>query len=133
VANGPNEGAEPVSASKTRDGESAVLARIAETPEPFRALCEALHALVLRAAPELEPRLWYGMPAYALRGKVVCFFRAPAATEKHQYMTFGLTENARLSREPGAAHQLLPSAWYFTGLDAPTEEALTGIVRSAAR
>lgn len=114
------------------DGDAAVLAKIAETPQPYRALCETLHALVRRAAPELEPRLWYGMPAYSLGGKVICFFRAPGATEKHEYMTFGLTENATLSREPGAAHQLLPSAWYFTALDAPTEEALSAIVRSAA-
>src|SRR5438046_10129060 len=58
------------------DGESAVLAKIAEMPEPDRALCERLHAIIKACAPALSPRLWYGMPAYPKDGKVVCFFQS---------------------------------------------------------
>jgi hypothetical protein len=89
------------------DGEAAVLAKIA-------------------AMPALQPTLYYGMPWYAKDGKRVCFFRAD------KYMTFGLTEEAKLSREEGA-HQLLASAWYFAALDDPTEAKLSAIVRTAAR
>ena len=88
---------------------------------------ERLHALILRSAPALQPTLYYGMPWYAKDGKRVCFFRA------NKYMTFGLTEEANLTREEGAPHQLLASAWYFTALDDPTEAKLYAIVRKAAR
>jgi len=88
---------------------------------------ERLHALILRSAPALQPTSYYGMPWYAKDGKRVCFFRA------NRYMTFGLTEEANLTREEGAPHQLLASAWYFTALDDPTEAKLYAIVRKAAR
>jgi hypothetical protein len=108
------------------DGEAAVLAKIAAMPAPCRAMGERLHALILRSAPALRPTLWYGMPAYAKGGSVVCFFRADA------YMTFGLTDKANFTREEGAPHQLLESAWFFSALDEATEARLSAIVRKAA-
>ena len=108
------------------DGEAAVLAKIAAMPAPYRAMGERLHALILRSAPALAPTLYYGMPWYAKDGKRVCFFRAD------KYMTFGLIEDANLTREEGAPHQLLASAWYFAALDDPTEAKLSAIVRTAA-
>jgi hypothetical protein len=108
------------------DGEAAVLAKIAAMPAPYRAMGERLHALILRSGPALQPTLYYGMPWYAKGGKRVCFFRAD------KYMTFGLTEEANLTREEGAPHQLLESAWYFSALDDATEAKLSAIVRKAA-
>ena len=75
-------------AAKKADGEAAVLAKIAAMPAPWRAMGERLHALILRSAPTLQPTLWYGMPAYAKDGNVICFFRAD------KYMTFGLSDKA---------------------------------------
>jgi len=119
--------ARPGSLADKADGEAAVLAKIAAMAAPYRAMGERLHALILRSAPALQPTSYYGMPWYAKDGKRVCFFRA------NKYMTFGLTEEANLTREEGAPHQLLASAWYFTALDDPTEAKLYAIVRKAAR
>lgn len=113
-------------AAKKADGEAAALAKIAAMPAPYRAMGERLHALILRSAPVLQPTTWYGMPAYAKDGKVVCFFRADT------YMTFGLTDKANLTLEEGAPHQLRGSAWFFTALDDATEAELSAIVRKAA-
>jgi hypothetical protein len=118
-------------ASKQAAGEDAVRAAIAGFPEPYRAMGERLHELIMQSAPGLTPRTWYGMPAYAKGGKVVCFFRVD------KYMTFGLTEDANLAREEGAPHQLMPSAWFLDGLDAAdlgaaTEARIADIVRQAA-
>jgi hypothetical protein len=77
------------------DGEQDVLAKIAEMPEPDRSMAERIHAIVKAGAPELSPRTWYGMPAYAMDGKVVCFFTA-ADKFKSRYATFGFEENANL-------------------------------------
>ena len=107
--------------------EAAVLEKIAAMPEPFRGMGERLHALIRRSAPELKPRVWYGMPGYALDGPVLCFFRAD-----DRYMTFGLTEKVDLSVEEGAPHRLMGCAWFFTGLDDATEARLADIVRKAA-
>ena len=112
--------------ARTVDAEAAVLARIAKWKPPYRAMGERLHALILRAAPELRPDVWYGMPGYRKDGDLVCFFRAD------RYMTFGLTEKANLTREKGARHQLLPSAWFFSALDEATEARIAEIVRTAA-
>ena len=109
------------------DGEAAVLAKIAAMPAPYRAVGERLHALILRSAPALQPTVWYGMPGYAKDGKTVCFFRADK-----KYMTFGFTQEANLTREEGAPHQLIESAWYFTALDDATEAKLSAIVRKVA-
>ena len=109
------------------NGESAVLAKIAAMPAPNRAMGERLHALILRSAPSLRPAVWYGMPGYAKDGRTVCFFRADK-----KYMTFGFTQEANLTREEGAPHQLIESAWYFTALDEATEAKLSAIVRKVA-
>jgi len=114
-------------AAKKAEGEAAVLAKIAAMPEPFRGMGERLHALIVRSAPAFQPTLFYGMPAYAKDGATVCFFRADK-----KYMTFGFTQQANLTREEGAPHQLIESAWYFTALDDATEARLSAIVRKAA-
>ena len=112
---------------KKADGEAAVLAKIAAMPAPYRAMGERLHALILRSAPALQPATGYGMPGYAKDGKTICFFRA-----NKKYMTFGFTQEANLTPEEGAPHQLIESAWYFTALDDATEAKLCAIVRKAA-
>jgi hypothetical protein len=114
-------------ATSRPDGEAAVLAKIAAMPAPYNAMGERLHALILRSAPALQPATWYGMPGYARDGKTICFFRADK-----KYMTFGLTQEANLSREEGAPHQLIESSWYFTALDEATEVRLSEIVREVA-
>src|SRR5439155_15702971 len=78
----------PAPRADKADGESAVLAKIAEMPDPDRALGERLHAIIKASAPALSPRLWYGMPAYAKDGEVVCFFQS-AQKFKTRYATFG--------------------------------------------
>src|ERR671922_2125733 len=77
------------------DGESAVLAKIAEMPEPDRAMGKRLHAIIKSSAPGLSPKTWYGMPAYAKDGKVVCFFQS-AQKFKSRYATFGFSDKANL-------------------------------------
>src|SRR5512132_3582194 len=77
------------------DGEGDVLAKIAEMPKPDRAMAERLHALIKASAPALSPRTWYGMPAYAKDGKVVCFFQS-AQKFKTRYATFGFSDKANL-------------------------------------
>jgi hypothetical protein len=108
------------------EGEAAVLTKIAAMPASYRAMGERLHALIMRGASTLQPTLWYGMPAYAKDGKVICFFRAD------KYMTFGLTDKANLALEEGAPHQLRESAWFFNNLDDATEAKLRAIVTKAA-
>ena len=118
--------ARSASSANKANGESAVLAKIAQMPAPYRAMGERLHALILRSAPALQPAVWYGMPGYAQDGKTVCFFRADK-----KYMTFGFTQEANLTRDEGAPHQLMECAWYFTALDDATEAKLAGIVGMA--
>lgn len=98
------------------DGESEVLAKIAEMPERDRAMAERLHALVRTHAPTLSPRTWYGMPAYAKGGKVVCFFQG-AHKFKARYATLGFSDTARL--DDGA---MWPTAFALLKLG-PAEEA----------
>lgn len=112
--------------AKPASGDAAVRAKIAELPAKHRKVCARLHEVITEAAPALEPLLYYGMPWYAKDGVKICFFRAD------KLISFGLTEEATLGREAGAAHQLLPSAWYLTALDAATEARVAEIVRSAA-
>ena len=109
------------------NGETAVLEKIAAMPSPFSAMGERLHALILRSVPALQPITWYGMPAYAKDGKTVCFFRADK-----KYMTFGISQDANLTVEEGAPHQLIESSWYFAGLDEATDAKLAAIVRKIA-
>jgi hypothetical protein len=101
------------------DGESTVLAKIAEMPAPDRALGERLHAIIKASAPALSPRLWYGMPAYAKDGKVVCFFQS-AQKFNTRYATFGFMHEANL--DEGA---MWPTAFALKELT-PAEEARIG-------
>src|SRR5437763_6065485 len=80
---------------KGANDERALLEKIAEMPEPDRAMAERVHAVVMKAAPELSPRTWYGMPAWARNGKVVCFFQS-AQKFKSRYATFGFSDEAKL-------------------------------------
>lgn len=115
--------------AKKADGEAEVRAKIAALRPPYNAMGERIHALILRSAPALLPRVWYGMPGYAKgSGPVLCFFRLD-----DRYMTFGLTEKAHLSREADASDQLMASAWFFETLDAATEARIAEIVQRAAR
>jgi len=113
-------------AEKNAGADATVLAKIAAMPASFPAMGERLHALILRSAPGLQPTSWYGMPAYAKDGKVICFFRAD------KYMTFGLSDKANHDIEEGAQHQLRESAWFFSEMDDATEAKLSAIVRKAA-
>src|SRR5271165_6794332 len=107
------------------DGESAVLAQIAAMPEPDRGLGERLHAIIKANAPTLTPRLWYGMPAYAKEGKVVCFFQS-AQKFKTRYATFGFMHEAQL--DDGA---LWPTAFALKELTAAEEAKISALVKKA--
>jgi uncharacterized protein YdhG (YjbR/CyaY superfamily) len=107
------------------DGESDVLAKIAEMPEPDRAMAKRLHAIIKAGAPALSPRLWYGMPAYAKDGKVVCFFQS-AQKFKTRYATFGFSEAAKL--DEGA---MWPTAYALKELTAAEELKIGALVKKA--
>jgi hypothetical protein len=107
------------------DGEREVLAKIAEMPEPDRAIGERLHALITASAPTLTPRTWYGMPAYAKDGKVVCFFQA-ASKFKVRYATFGFQPDAHL--DDGT---MWPTAFALMELSAADEARISALVRKA--
>ncbi len=109
----------------TADGEAAVLAKIAEMPPADRALAERVHAIVATAAPELTPRPWYGMPAYARDGKVVCFFQS-AHKFKSRYATLGFSDRASL--DDGA---MWPTAFALKELTPAGEERIAALVRKA--
>ncbi len=107
------------------EGESAVLAKIAEMPEPDRAIGERVHAIIKASAPALSPRLWYGMPAYAQDGKVVCFFQS-AQKFKTRYASLGFSDEANL--DEGA---LWPTAFGLTELTATEEARISALVQKA--
>jgi uncharacterized protein YdhG (YjbR/CyaY superfamily) len=107
------------------DGERAVLAKIAEMPEPDRALAERLHAIVKASAPDLSPKTWYGMPAYAKDNKVVCFF-TPASKFKERYATFGF--NAAANLDEGT---MWPTSFALTELTAADEARIAALVKKA--
>jgi uncharacterized protein YdhG (YjbR/CyaY superfamily) len=111
-------------ASKT-DGESEVLAKIAEMPEPDRAMAKRLHAIIKASASGLSPKTWYGMPAYAKDGKVVCFF-TPAAKFKERYATFGFNADANLDEGT-----MWPTSWALTKLTAADEARIGALVKKA--
>jgi uncharacterized protein YdhG (YjbR/CyaY superfamily) len=108
------------------DGEISVLAQIAAMPGPDRALGERLHAIIKANAPALSPRLWYGMPAYAKDGKVVCFFQS-SAKFKTRYATFGFQHDANL--DEGA---MWPVAFALKELTAAEEARISALVKKAA-
>jgi uncharacterized protein YdhG (YjbR/CyaY superfamily) len=107
------------------DGESAVLAKIAEMPEPDRAMAERLHAIIKASAPALSPRTWYGMPAYAKDGNVVCFFQS-AQKFKTRYATLGFSDKANL--DEGA---MWPTAFALKELTAAEEARIGALVQKA--
>jgi uncharacterized protein YdhG (YjbR/CyaY superfamily) len=109
------------------DGESDVLAAIAKMPESDRAMAERLHALVKASAPALAPRTWYGMPAYAKDGRVVCFFRN-ASKFKERYAMFGFNDTANLDK--GA---MWPIAFALKELTAADEAKIGALVKRAVR
>jgi uncharacterized protein YdhG (YjbR/CyaY superfamily) len=126
------ERAQEVKAAKARsrgagkaDDENAVLAKIAEMAKSDRVLAERVHAVITAAAPDLSPKLWYGMPAYAKDGKVVCFFQA-AAKFKSRYSTLGFNDPANL--DDGT---MWPIAFALTELTAAEEERIAALVKRA--
>ena len=108
-------------------GESDLLAKIAEMPQPDRGLGERLHAIITASAPDLSPRTWYGMPAYAKDGKVICFFQS-AAKFKTRYATFGFMHDANL--DDGG---LWPTAFALKTLTAADEARIVTLVKKAVR
>jgi uncharacterized protein YdhG (YjbR/CyaY superfamily) len=107
------------------DGESDVLAKIAEMPKPDRVMAERLHAVIKASAPALSPRTWYGMPAYAKDGKVVCFFQS-AQKFKTRYATFGFSDKANLDK--GA---MWPTSFALKELTAAEEKKIGALVKKA--
>jgi len=107
------------------DGEADVVAKIAEMPASDRAMAERIHEIVKASAPDLDPRTWYGMPAYAKDGKVICFFQA-ANKFKARYATFGFNDIANL--DEGA---MWPTSWALTKLTAADEATIGALVKKA--
>jgi uncharacterized protein YdhG (YjbR/CyaY superfamily) len=125
------ERAKELKASKRRKGgakgdpEAEVLAKIAEMPDADRVMAERIHAIVLTSAPELTPRTWYGMPAYAKDGKLICFFTA-ADKFKSRYASFGFEENANL--DDG---EMWATSWALTKLTPKEEARIAELVKKA--
>jgi len=117
----------PGPGAKKADREGAVFALIAAMPGPSRATGERLHAIIKASAPVLSPKAWYGMPAYAKDGKIVCFFRG-AEKFKERYMTFGFTQEANLDEG-----RLWPTAFALTELTAAEEAWIAALVKKAVR
>ena len=111
--------------AKKTDGESDVLAKIAEMPKPDRAMAERLHAIIKASAPALSPRTWYGMPAYAKDGNVVCFFQS-AYKFKARYATFGFSDKANLDEGT-----VWPVAFALKELTAADEARIGALVKKA--
>jgi uncharacterized protein YdhG (YjbR/CyaY superfamily) len=107
------------------DAEAALLARIAEMPQPDRAIAERLHAVITASAPVLEPKTWYGMPAYARDGKVICFFQS-ADKFKSRYATFGFNHAANL--DDGA---MWPTSFALKELTTASENKIRALVKQA--
>ena len=112
-------------AKKDADNLAAVLEKIPQMFGPHASIGERLHDIITKTNPELKPRLWYGMPGYAKKGPVLCFFRMD------DYVTFGLTEKAKLPIGEDAPDKLMASAWFLTELDGATESRIADIVRVA--
>src|ERR687885_1173665 len=107
------------------DGESDVLAKIAEMPEPDRAMAERLHSIIKAGAPVLSPRTWYGMPAYAKDGNVICFFQS-AQKFKSRYATFGFSDKAKLDEG-----DMWPTSFALTKLTAADEARIGTLIKRA--
>jgi len=113
-------------AADKADGESDVLAKIAELPAPDRAMAKRLHAIIKASAPALSPKTWYGMPAYAKDGNIVCHFQ-PAQKFKTRYATLGFSDKANL--DDGT---MWPNAFALTKLTADDEARIGALVKKAA-
>ncbi len=111
--------------SDEADGEGTVLAKIAEMTESDRAMGKRLHAIIKASAPDLSPRLWYGMPAYSKEGKVVCFFQ-PAQKFKTRYATLGFSDQANLDEG-----SMWPTTFALKGLTAAEEARIAALVMRA--
>jgi uncharacterized protein YdhG (YjbR/CyaY superfamily) len=107
-------------------GESDLLAKIAEMPEPERTVAKRLHEIITASAPALSPRTWYGMPAYAKDGKVICFFQA-ASKFNTRYATFGFQHDANLDEG-----EMWPVSFALKALTATEEERISALVKKAA-
>ncbi len=110
---------------KKAEGEADVLAKIAEMPGPDRAMATRIHEIVKASAPDLQPRTWYGMPAYAKDGKVVCFFQS-AAKFKSRYATLGFNDKANLDQDA-----MWPTSFALTKLTAAEEKKIGALVKKA--
>ena len=120
------ERAQELKAAKNKEaGERAVLAKIAEMPEPDRAMAERLHAIITKSAPSLSPKTWYGMPAYAKDDKIVCFFQS-ADKFKSRYATFGFSDEANI--DEGA---MFPTSFALKKLTAADERRIGALVKKA--
>jgi uncharacterized protein YdhG (YjbR/CyaY superfamily) len=111
--------------ARKADGESDVLAKIADMPEPDRAMAERLHAIIRASAPALSPKTWYGMPAYAMDGNVVCFFQS-AQKFKTRYATFGFSDKANL--DEGV---MWPTSFALKALTSAEEVRIGALVKKA--
>src|SRR5687768_4158191 len=108
--------------ARRADGEKALLAKVAEMPEPDRVMAERIHAIVKDSAPALEPKTWYGMPAYAKDGKVLCYFQS-ADKFKSRYATFGFNDTANL--DDGA---MWPTSFALKELTASDEATISALI-----
>ena len=113
-------------AANEADAERDVLAKIAEMPKPDRVMGERLHAIIKASAPDLSPKTWYGMPAYAKDGKIVCFF-TPASKFNSRYATFGFNDDANLDEG-----NMWPTSFALTKLTAADEKKIAALVKKAA-
>jgi uncharacterized protein YdhG (YjbR/CyaY superfamily) len=112
--------------ARRADGEKALLAKTAEMPEPDRAMAERLHAIITASAPDLSPKTWYGMPAYANKdGKVVCYFTA-ASKFKERYATLGFNDTANLDEG-----NMWPTSFALKDLTAAEEAKIEALVKKA--
>ena len=109
------------------DGEKALLAKIEEMEGSDRAIATRLHALVMAAAPSLSPKTWYGMPAYAKDGTIVCFFQSAARFDS-RYATFGFSDSAKLDQGV-----MWPTSWALRELTAAEEKKISALVKKAVR
>lgn len=105
------------------DSIEEVLKKISEMPEPYRAMGKKLHKIIMASEPSLTPRLWYGMPAYAQDGKVICFFRG---AKNERYMTLGFNEEANLDEG-----NLWPTSYALNELTAIEEEKISNLIKKA--
>ena len=109
------------------DGEKALLEKVGEMKGTDRAIATRLHELITEAAPTLSPKTWYGMPAYAKDGKIVCFFQSAAKFDS-RYATFGFSDEANIDQGP-----MWPTSWALTELTPTEEKKIVALVKKAVR